>query len=42
MDRFQFIYHRQNYERYSEQKLVLLAHVLKPDNVDDRKLVNEL
>lgn len=29
-------------KRYSEQKLVLLAHVLKPDNVDDRKLVNEL
>lgn len=29
-------------EKYREQKLVLLAHVLKPAHVDDRLLVNEL
>lgn len=29
-------------ERYSEKKLVLLAHVLKPDHVDDRIIANEL
>lgn len=28
--------------KYTDKKLVLLAHVLKPDNVDDRKIVNEL
>ena len=29
-------------EKYREQKLVLLAHVLKPAHVDDRLMVNEL
>ncbi|PGT89045.1 polysaccharide pyruvyl transferase family protein [Bacillus sp. AFS040349] len=29
-------------EKYPDKKLVLLAHVLKPEPVDDRKITNEL
>lgn len=28
--------------KYPDKKLILLAHVLKPEHVDDRKIVNEL
>lgn len=30
------------FEKYPDKKLVLLAHVLKPEHVDDREIVNEL
>jgi len=29
-------------DKYPDKKLILIAHVLKPEKVDDRKIVNEL